>query len=144
MTRIDFYVLQSAELKQQYNFICRLAEKAYRLGHTVYIHANDEQHAKELDDTLWSFRQNSFVPHSILGAELSQKNPVKIEIGFGEDPNDHHDVMINASSVVPSFFSRFQRISEVVVQEASVKKSTREHYKFYRDRGYPLQSHDLN
>ncbi|MEZ5578324.1 MAG: DNA polymerase III subunit chi [Candidatus Competibacteraceae bacterium] len=42
---------------------CRLADKAYGLGHTVYLFTASEARAAALDDLLWTFRQDSFVPH---------------------------------------------------------------------------------
>ena len=38
MTRIDFYILRSADIRNRQLLACRLTEKAYRLGHTVYPH----------------------------------------------------------------------------------------------------------
>ena len=52
-------------------------------------------------------------------------------------------LLINLSHQVPEFFSRFERVTEIVVQSPAVTESTRNNYRFYRDRGYPLESHDL-
>jgi DNA polymerase-3 subunit chi len=143
MTRVDFYVLDSSELAAQKNFACRLTEKAWHRGHSVYIHTDNEQQAEELDELLWSFRPNSFVPHALLNADFAHAGEAKIEIGYGEDAGDHHEVLINLSSELPSFFARFERISEVVVQDEQVLNGTRKRFKYYRERGYPLKSHKV-
>ena len=51
------------------------------------------------------------------------------------------DLLINLAKEVPSFLGRFDRVAEIIVGET--KDQGREHYKFYRDRGYPLHHHDL-
>ena len=141
MTRVDFYILRAEALEERWLFGCRLAEKAYRAGHRVYLHTGNPELSKTLDDLLWSFRNDSFLPHNL----LDEAQPVRanVEIGHGHDPLDHADVLINLANDIPNFFSRFTRVAEVVVQEPAVLESTRKGFGFYRDRGYPLQTHDL-
>jgi DNA polymerase-3 subunit chi len=64
MTRVDFYILPPGDERQRLVFACRLTEKAYRQGLTVYLRAGDETTASQLDQLLWTFRQGSFVPHA--------------------------------------------------------------------------------
>lgn len=142
MTRVDFYILPAQDHQARQDFACRLIEKAFRMGHRIYIHTNDETQSQALDDLLWSFRPSSFIPHALLRSAESEERP-PIEIGHGEEPHDHHDVLINLSHQVPQFFSRFERVTEVVVQDQQVLNATRQNYKFYKDRGYPLQRHDM-
>ena len=62
MTRIDFYLLPVAEPHGKLSFACRLAEKAFREGCQVHVHASDADEAAAMDALLWSFRDTSFVP----------------------------------------------------------------------------------
>jgi DNA polymerase-3 subunit chi len=139
MTQVDFYILPEQSTERRQLFACRLVEKAFKLGHKVYIHSESAEQASQLDDLLWNYRPSSFLPHQC----TRQDSVAQIEIGFGEDPGHHHDVMINLGLEIPEFFSRFQRLSEIVVTDPQVTTATRANYKFYRDRGYPLQSHDM-
>lgn len=67
---------------------------------------------------------------------------VKSPIHLGCDgPLHDSGLLINLATQVPSFFGRFDRVAEIIVGET--KDQGREHYKFYRDRGYPLHHHDL-
>jgi len=66
-----------------------------------------------------------------------------VQIGWGEHPDHHHDVLINLSSPQPNFFSRFQRVLEVVIQDEAILSQTRQHYKFYKERGYQVTYRDL-
>ncbi|MES9977893.1 MAG: DNA polymerase III subunit chi, partial [Candidatus Thiodiazotropha sp. 6PLUC5] len=61
-----------------------------------------------------------------------------------QDAGAEKDVLINLSQEVPNFFSRFERVAEVIDQEPPVVTAGRERFRFYRDRGYPLKKHDID
>lgn len=149
MTKVDFYILNDSAIQQRHVFACRLAEKAYKLGHQVYIHSDDEAQANAIDQLLWSHRPGSFVPHQLEAAGNAAQalpNPPAVQVGFEQGQGSSaslNGLLINLSDQVPGFFSRFERVSEIVIQEPGITTATREHYKFYRDRGYALQNHDL-
>lgn len=141
MTKVDFYLLgndgDSREL-----FACRLTEKAWRLGHRVYLLAPDQVSANELDELLWTFSQGSFVPHAVCRKETDvEQHPVLI--GHGEPPSGLTDVLISLAPDVPAWFSRFTRVAEMVGANENEKASARERFRFYRERGYPLETHNL-
>ena len=142
MTRVDFYVLPTEAPRNRALLACRLAEKAFSQGHRVYIHTGSEQQSQELDDLLWTFRQGSFIPHAITGTETAENAAVLV--GHQPEPAGNHlDVLINTAQEVPLFFGRFERVAELVDQQPGTLQQARERYKFYRDRGYELQSHNI-
>lgn len=135
MTRIDFYLLAAGE--KPTSFACRLAEKAYRQGHRVYLLTDSAAEACSLDQLLWTFRQGSFVPHAVFAEETeadAADHPVGI--GWGPVPVTFDDVLINLSSKVPEGFERFQRVVELVDVEASARELSRERFRCYRQRGF--------
>lgn len=140
MTRVDFYVLQAASLDERLTFACRLTQKAQAQGNRVYLAVDDSSMATQLDELLWSFRPESFVAHDCEGGT---NNRAPVLIGFGEDCGDHHDLLVNLKNQIPPYFSRFQRLAEVVCQTQDVLTVTRQNYAFYRERGYPIHSHNL-
>ena len=139
MTRVGFYVVQAAEQGQRLRVAVRLADKAFQQGHRIFINAVDEAQARTLDELLWSFRPASFLPHGLHGQEHSDT----IAIGWGQEPDNHNDLLINLQLDIPSFFSRFQRVAEVVTQDPASLQALRESWKFYKERGYQLEKHDL-
>lgn len=139
MTRVDFYILQQADDSARWQFVCRLAEKAWRLGNRILIHAASRDVAQQLETQLWTFRADSFLPHDVLPA--SQLSPV--HIGSGEDSGQHHDLLINLGDTIPSFFSRFERVAEIVTQQPQQLTQSRERFRFYRERGYALETHQV-
>ncbi len=139
MTRIDFYVLQQDSAIARLHYACRLTEKAMNHGHHIVIAVDDEAQATTLSEYLWSFKPESFLPHQLQYKE----GPAPIVLVWDEDKDQYHDILINLSSKIPDWFSRFQRVMEVVVQETECLALTRSHFQFYRDRGYPLKSHTV-
>jgi len=141
MTRIDFYILPDQAPEQRLRFTCRLVEKAYTLGHRVYIHTDNERTAAHLDELLWTYRADGFIPHQ--RSEEATEAPAPIEIGQDQDPAQHDDLLVNLAANTPRFFSRFQRVAEVIIQDPAVLDDSRKRFSFYRTRGYPMQTHDL-
>lgn len=143
MTRVDFYVLQSPASQERTVFACRLAEKAWRLGHAVYLHTSSAGDTRRLDELLWTFRDGGFLPHLTLD-DAAQADPAGITpvlIGHADEPGPQHELLINLAEDVPLFFSRFDRVAEIVAGDSA--EQARARFRFYRDRGYELGTHKL-
>ncbi|MEX0584521.1 MAG: DNA polymerase III subunit chi [Natronospirillum sp.] len=134
MTRIDFHILSCTEVQLALDHVCRLTDKVWRKGHTVLIHCEDTW-LQDLDEHLWAFRPDAFVPHQLLS-----EGEAPVNLTSNEDCGSHHDVMINLSHQQPPGFSRFNRLIEVVFEEDALKAAKRTHYRFYQERGYPLKN----
>ncbi|MDF3935042.1 DNA polymerase III subunit chi [Pseudomonas citronellolis] len=139
MTRVDFYVIPSADPDARLTIACRLADKAWRQGMRVYLLCADEAQRDTLDARLWSFRKEAFVPHN--AADEDPEAPVIL--GLGQPPAGQRDLLINLTLTVPSFAREFSRIAELVVEEPAIRQAARENFRYYREQGYPLQDHRL-
>ncbi|GGY69031.1 DNA polymerase III subunit chi [Cellvibrio zantedeschiae] len=142
MTQIDFHILQDASVEARWLYVCRFIEKVERLGHSILVVVDSQEAAQELDDLLWSFKPESFIAHQIIGGGEEAKVEITYATGGGViESGAHQDVLINLSSQIPEFFSRFARLAEIVIQEPKILENTREHYRFYKQRGYPITQH---
>lgn len=142
MTRIDFYLISDSNAGHGKHFAaCRLAQKAYRLKHRVYILAEGPAEAKELDGLLWTFHPGSFVPHQIHNGAVDPHLPVLI--GHDPPPAEFTDVLISLAPQVPEFFERFGRVAEIVGNEEQERAAARARFRAYRDRGFAVHTHDL-
>ncbi|MFQ5643071.1 MAG: DNA polymerase III subunit chi [Thiogranum sp.] len=141
MTEIDFYLLKDDTAQARMQFACRLADKACRLGNRVFIHTQSAEQTQQLDKLLWTFQQNSFVPHDVYTAGRQQ--PAPVQLAHDAEPEADNQVLINLAADVPLFFSRFERVAELVDGNAEVRRQGRKRYSFYRDRGYPLRTHEI-
>ena len=140
MTQVDFYVLPENDGLTAYAAVGRIAEKALSRGHQIFVQVTDEATATALQDSLWTFRDASFLPHAIVGKDDGEP----LIIGWSEPPLEHDDVLINTTGAVPGHFARFGRLAEIVAPDAATLVASREAWRFYRDRGYPLAKHDLS
>lgn len=142
MTHIDFHILQDASVEARWLYVCRFIEKVEHLGHSILVVVDTQEQAHELDDLLWSFKPESFIAHQIIGGDEEAKVEITCPTDSGAiNAGEHHDVLINLSSQIPEFFSRFARLAEIVIQEPKILDNTREHYRFYKQRGYPITQH---
>ncbi|MBT8086928.1 MAG: DNA polymerase III subunit chi [Woeseiaceae bacterium] len=142
MARVDFYVLQRADDHARLTFACRLAEKAYRLDNTVYLHTPNRSEAEHLDQLLWTFRDGSFVPHALVGdAEDTAVSPIMI--GNEADGIEPRDLLINLDDSIPGFAANFPRVAEVVSSDEQCRRLSRKRFVEYRDNGHSIQTHNI-
>lgn len=139
MTQIDFYVLPEATSEARWLFACRLIDKVQRMGMRTLVAMDTEAEARQFDQLLWTFKPESFVPHQLINAG----KPAPVEITFNDQTGDHQGLLLNLSKTIPAYFSRFERLSEVVIQEPLSLQTSRERFSFYKQRGYPIETRKL-
>lgn len=141
--RIDFYVLNTSNRDSAELITCRLIDKAYQLGHTVFVCCDNSAEAARIDELLWTYKDDSFVPHHLQGE--GPEPPPPVQIGFGTTaPQGFHDVLLNLSPTVPTFHTRFRRIIEVVLNDEASKTISRQHYRAYRNQNFQLHTHSID
>lgn len=138
MTQIKFYVGKGNDLRSRLLLACQLTHKAREQNMHVYIHADSDATLQRIDDLLWEFREESFIPH-----EMAPCKAVPVEMGYDYEPIEQCDYLINLSNERPSFFSRFERMAEILNQNDDILTKGRDRYRFYQDRGYKLDYHIL-
>lgn len=140
MTQVDFYILEGTASRARMLFACRLAEKVVGMGHRVFVQASSEGTARELDDLMWTFHDGAFLPHCMAGADPE----APVHIGHEGEPGEGFHLLINLGTGVPGYFARFERVAELVDGDETRKAEGRERFRFYKDRGYPLKTNQIN
>ena len=145
MSQADFYILKEAEEEQRLFLACRLTEKAMAQGLKIYIHTASEQVAQDLDDLLWSFKPESFIPHTIVGLdeEMEADDEVPVLIGYQGNESTRGQLLINLCDVLPDGHGDFERIVEIVPNREEAKTISREHWNAYKALGFELNHHQL-
>lgn len=141
MTQVDFYIVTSSAPDARERFACRLAEKAWHAGYRIFIHTESEFDAHRMNELLWTFRPDSFLPHGRPAEPGNERLPVLI--GSGNKPPTPFDVLINLGRSVPAYFDMFPRVAEIVSAEETTRNLARERYRVYRDQGCALRSHSM-
>ena len=142
MARVDFYVLAQVDERARHMLACKLAEKAWRLENTVYIHARNQSDAERLDKLLWTFRDGSFVPHGLAGRDDGTENS-PIMVGSDDQGIGTRDLLINLCDDIPPFMEGFARVAELVTSDETCRQASRKRYAAYRDQGHELNTHNL-
>lgn len=136
---IDFYLLTEADPRARLAKTGRLIDEAYQQGRKIYIHTKSEAAAFELDESLWTFEDNSFIPHNLIREQ--EQLPPPVQIGFADDLPKSRDILINLSDSVLDYSHQFRRIIEIVPNDEQCKAQLREHFKQYRAQGYVIKTH---
>jgi DNA polymerase III subunit chi len=139
VTQIDFYILPETTSEARWLFACRLIDKVHRMGMRVLVAVDSEAEARQLDELLWTFKPESFIPHQL----INSGKPTPVEITFTQEAGDHQNLLLNLSKTTPTYFSRFERMSEVVIQEPESLAASRTRFSFYKSRGYPIETRKL-
>lgn len=138
MTRIDFYT----KIDDKLRFACRLCAKALSQRMRVSVYAPDPALSERFDRLLWTDNAISFLPHCYAEDALAPDTPVLIHTR--DDLLLHDDLLINLDANWPPFFSRFQRMIEIVSLAEEDASAARSRFRFYRDRGYALKTHAMD
>lgn len=133
MTRIDFH----SNVPDKIAYACRLVRKARAADSRIVMLAGDAQQLDALDAALWTFSDQDFLPHVRADDPLAAQTPVLLT-DSDEAEFPHHQVLINLSLRTPAQFARFERLLEIVSTEEADRLAGRERYRFYQQRGYPL------
>ncbi len=142
MTSIDFYFNAGDRVE----VACRLAGKALQRGKRMLIFAPQPGLAQTLDRLLWTQQAISFIPHCAAQDPIAPDTPVLIaadESARELPPAAGCEVLLNLSDDCPPFFERHERLLEIVPRDEAGVQAGRARFRFYRDRGYEIRSHDL-
>lgn len=137
MTKVDFY----SGVNDKLHTACQLSHKALQNGLRVLVHTPDEATIEVLDQLLWQHPAVAFIPHCRFGDVAAAEIPVII--GHQREPFPHSEVLISLHTTCLPFFSRFERVIEIVSQDAEDARLGRERFGFYRERGYEIRHFDL-
>ena len=141
MTSIDFYTHVADRLE----VAAKLVAKAFAQHGSVRVLTPDASTTDALDRWLWLKPPIAFLPHCRLASALAAETPIWVD-HIVEHPGDQlgrASVLINLQAEPPPFFSRFERLVEIVGIEDEDAAAARARYRFYRERGYELRTHNL-
>lgn len=136
MTTIDFYTHVGEPLK----LVAKLVAKAWRMHGNVRVLTPDAKTTGALDRLLWIDPPLSFLPHCRMESPIAGETPIWID-----ETLDHAGpaaVLVNLHPEPPPFFSRFERLAEIVGANEHDLLAGRARFRFYRERGYDMRQHD--
>lgn len=96
MTEIRFYHLMRQPLDQA---LPSLLVKALQSGKNIVIKAVDDRHAEHLNETLWTYHPDSFLPHGTAKDGNAERQPIFISAENDNNPNGAKIIIITDSTL---------------------------------------------
>jgi len=139
--QVDFYVLENTQQDADVKFACRVTDKAFAQGLKIHIHTGSPEQAQSLDKALWTFRQDSFLPHALAGSAQAPQCPIIIGDRCPDEINA--DVLINLAHDTQDWFSGFKRVADIVPGNENSKLAGRNRFRWYREQGQTPRTHTI-
>lgn len=150
MARVDFH----SQVGDKLTYTCRLARKIFSISEAKdpiknIVIIGPLETLESLDQLLWTFSSDEFLPHCFLEDEAAAFTPIVLSAKYDEQAFahlPHQDVFIHLGQAflndIEKITERFDRVVEVVSTEERDLLAGRERYKQYRTMGLELFNHD--
>ena len=141
MPRADFYLIDKPRFREEpLLLVCELVRKAYAAELPTLVLARDTAQAEALDDLLWSFDPDEFLPHQIAGSdEGDEDTPILITTPEMDVPA--RPLLINLRDAAPA--GSFERVLEVVPADPAARDPLRGRWKHYQSLGFAVTKYDM-
>ncbi len=140
MPRADFYLIQKERFREEpLLLVCELARKAHDANLWTLVLARDDEQAQRLDELLWEFDADAYIPHQMAGDEEDELTPVLIATPDADTPMRALVINLRDEPVAGTF----DRVLEVVPADDSARGPLRERWKQYQARGFDLKKYDM-
>ncbi|WP_254461470.1 DNA polymerase III subunit chi [Xanthomonas sacchari] len=141
MMRADFYLIAKPRfLNEPLRLVCELARKANDANLWTLVLARDMAQAEELDELLWAFDDEAYIPHQIAGADADEEEAQVLIAPPGVDA-PARPLVINLRDA--PYLGACDRVLEVVPADPSAREPLRERWKQYKAQGYAVNKHDM-
>lgn len=138
--RADFYLIDKPRFREQpLLLVCELARKAFAAQQPTLILARDFEQAEAIDELLWAFDDDAFIPHQLAGDDDDANTAVLI-VPPGVDTPDR-PMVINLRDTCPR--GHYERVLEVVAADPAEREGSRERWKEYARLGVNVSKHDM-
>ena len=136
MTKVSFYHLGSDQAALL-SVLCTLIGDSLPGHRHILVRTTEAESAVELGNGLEARLQLG----ASLGVGPEPERPVSL--CWGDCPGDHHGLLINLGADLPAWFSRFERLAELVWGDGHFIAAKRDTFRLLRHRGYPVHYRDL-
>ncbi len=134
MTEIRFYHLTTKTLDQA---LPEILTKALSGGRRAVVKAADERQVEALNDHLWAWRPDSFLPHGSAKDGFAEDQPIWLTAA-DENPNGA-DILILTGGAESAGLKDFDLCCEMLDgHDDAAVKAARARWKIYKDEGFDL------
>lgn len=134
MTEVRFYHL---EMQSQGQVVPIILSKALERGHKIIVKMGNAGEVEQMNDHLWSYDANSFLPHGSKKNGSSEFQPIYLT-DIDENPNSA-DVLILCSGATSDTIGDFDLCCEMLNgHDQEAVSAARARWKAYKDKGYDV------
>ena len=140
--RADFYMIagKAQFVEQPLLLVCQLAVKAMAANQPCLIFCESAEQADFLDDLLWDFDDDAFVPHQIVGTDEDEEvTPVLLVPPGAETPM--RGLVINLRTELPP--PGYERVLEIVPADQAARDPARKRWLEYKQLGFELKRNEM-
>ncbi|KFN51344.1 DNA polymerase III subunit chi [Arenimonas composti] len=139
--RADFYLIGKPRFREQpLLLVCELARKAHDAGQPLLVLCASAAQAEELDDLMWAFDPDAYLPHQIVDPDDDGAD-VPVLIAAPEHDVPLRPLVLNLRDAAVT--GAFDRVLEVVPADPSARGPLRERWKAYAAAGLAVTKHDM-
>ncbi len=106
MTEVLFYHLQDMTVE---NVLPPLLEKSIERGWRVVVQSTSEERAEALDAHLWTYREDSFLPHATWRVTDAEEQPILLAVEDG-NPNRANIRFLVDNAPLPADSELYDRV----------------------------------
>ena len=141
MPRADFYLIDKPRFREDpLLLVCELAKKAFASEQPTLILARTRDQAEFLDEKLWEFDDDAFIPHQIVGDAEDDAVTAVLIVPPDAQTADRMLVINLRDECAPGLFDR---VIEVVAADEAERAGSRDRWKTYRQAGFEVVKHDM-
>lgn len=128
---VGFYHLTRARLDDA---LPPLLEKALERGLKAVVVARDDEHRRHLDERLWTYRADSFLPHGLAGASFAERQPVLLAPEVVT--TNGACLLVLVDGLMPPEDAPFERVVDLFDGgDEAVVAAARDRWRTWRERG---------
>ena len=142
--QVDFYILENPDIREKHRYACRIVQKAYAQGLTVYICMDDRGQCDHMDRLLWTYSQGSFIPHGVSDGTTLDWGDFPVQVGSSPIEASGAGILVNLGNDVPGAYGQFKRIVELVSGNPADKTGGRSRFRRYREQGLKPETHNIS
>ncbi len=140
--RVDFYLLERTEPQAVLHFACRLIRKLQQQQKGAFIWAESPAQASALDDLLWTFSDESFIPHLVVhSSSPNRQAPVHISTELAHSST--FEIVLSLNQQQGTTLPSTPRIAEIISADKNIKQLSRKRYAQYRDKDFKIEVHPI-
>ena len=134
---------QTQNVSALVHYACVLTADLYRQNKKLLLLSDDQEQAQVIDEWLWQFEANRFVPHNLPGEGPHYGTPVEIN---WQPSSQRRPCIVNLCQSLPDYMNQLKGVNEwhdFVPADEQGKTLARERYKQLKQLGFQITTNPI-